>query len=193
MLNSHFRQTDKEAWVEGDCPHCAGRRQFVRIALSHDELRHWLFCLSCGCPIVWDNGHQSPACMPHRIPKGLPDEVKTAWEEARACLSVGASTAAVMLCRKILMHLAVEHGLPPKDSKGWSPNFSQCVDHLEGQGVITRRMKGWVERIREVGNEANHELTPVADNAARDVATFTEQLLVLAFELEALEEEAAPA
>lgn len=44
----------------------------------------------------------------------------------------------------------------------------------------------WIERIKDLGNDANHELNPIEPDVAPDVVTFTEQLLVLADELDAL-------
>ncbi|MEE6297192.1 DUF4145 domain-containing protein [Georgenia wangjunii] len=91
-----------------------------------------------------------------------------------------------MLCRKLLMHIAVTHGLAPKNPKGWAPTFADVVGHLESEGLITKKMRPWVDRIKDVGNEANHELEPVSADDALDVATFTQQLLILAFEMDAL-------
>ena len=47
-------------------------------------------------------------------------------------------------------------------------------------------MREWVDEIKSIGNDANHELTPILADQANDVATFTEQLLVLAYEMRAL-------
>jgi hypothetical protein len=46
-------------------------------------------------------------------------------------------------------------------------------------------MRRWVERIKDVGNDANHELTPISAETALLMATFTEQLVVLAYEFNA--------
>lgn len=46
-------------------------------------------------------------------------------------------------------------------------------------------MKAWVDRIKEIGNDANHTLVPITKEQAFDVATFMEQLLILAYELDA--------
>ncbi len=42
--------------------------------------------------------------------------------------------------------------------------------------------KPWVERIRENGNEAAHELTAVTPERARMTLEFTQQLLQLVYE-----------
>jgi hypothetical protein len=38
----------------------------------------------------------------------LPPEIEMAWNEARNAYSVAAFTASEMMCRKILMHIAVD-------------------------------------------------------------------------------------
>lgn len=115
------------------------------------------------------------------------------WNEIRECLGVGAFTASVMLCRKLLMHVAVAHGLPARNAKDFAPTFAQCVDHLLAEGIVTKRMEPWIERIREVGNEANHEIAPVGKESALDVATFTQKLLELAYEMDDTMSKAQPA
>ena len=81
-------------------------------------------------------------------------------------------------------HVAVTHGLPAKDKSNRAPNFAQCINHLASEGIITQKMRPWIDRIRDVGNEANHEISPVAKEAALDVATFTQKLLELAYEMD---------
>jgi hypothetical protein len=47
-------------------------------------------------------------------------------------------------------------------------------------------MRPWVERIKDVGNEANHDLASISIDQAMDVARFTRQLINLAYELQAM-------
>jgi len=49
-----------------------------------------------------------PAAPIGKMIGGLPDDVKDAWREARVAHNVAAYTASEMMCRKILMHLAVD-------------------------------------------------------------------------------------
>jgi hypothetical protein len=143
-------------------------------------------------PVVSVNGSLRPAVAPLMAARGLPPAEEAAWSEARGCLGVGANTAAVMMCRKILFHVAVTHGLPAKNAKDRAPSFVEAVDHLESEGLITKRMRPWVERIKDVGNEANHEIEPVSSELATDVANFTLQLLRLTYEMDALMEATDP-
>ena len=191
----HIQQygtADDNAYTEQDCANCDSRQSLVVAIDTHNGTR-WLRCVACRTGMVrYGNLATHPAARPLRVPAGVPEDVVRAWNEARDCLSVGANTAAVMICRKVLFHLAVEHGLPPKNDRDRAPTFIECVDHLQDEGIFTARMRSWVDRIKDIGNEANHDLTAISAEAATDVATFTQQLLVLAFELDALNNAANP-
>jgi hypothetical protein len=178
-----FSKSEDRAYAMGDCPDC-GAHQFVVIAVTSSQSHAWVRCMNCKLAMAVNSGVSSPPQKPLRVPTGLPSDEGEVWGEIRECLGVGAYTAAVMLCRKLLMHIAVAHGLPAKDNKDRAPNFAQCVDHLLAEGVVTKRMEPWIERIREVGNEANHEIAPVGKESALDVAMFTQKLLELAYEMD---------
>lgn len=181
--SSSYSRSDDMAYATGNCPNC-GALQFMVIAVTKTREHAWLRCINCRIALALNGDVVSPAQKPLRLPSGLPDDESDVWNEIRECLGVGAYTAAVMLCRKLLMHIAVAHGLPAKDSKDRAPNFTQCVEHLLAEGVVTKRMQPWIDRIREIGNEANHEIAPVDKEAALDVATFTQKLLELAYEMD---------
>ena len=156
------------------------------LARTTDLSAIWLRCVSCRKPYVLYQGRLSPGTKPLSVPAGLEGVELAAWTEARECLAVGAYTAAVMMCRKILFHMAVTEEMPAKNIKGKAPSFVEVVGHLEARGIFTARMRPWVDRIKDVGNEANHEIVPVSSEAALDVARFTEQLLRLAYEMDYL-------
>lgn len=178
-------------YATGSCPFC-GAHQFAIIAYSGDRKRIWARCVSCRAGVVQNKGIQSPEALPLREPSGLPEVEARVWDEARRCLSVNANAAAVMLCRKLLFHVAVTHGLAEKNEKGWAPTFKECTDHMLTEGLITARMKPWVDRIKDVGNEANHEIEPITQEQATDVATFTQKLLELAYEMDDAMTKASP-
>jgi hypothetical protein len=170
----------KDAWVAIDCPHCGGV-QALKIGQGPNTV--WLRCATCEKGYVKNGGEVAPAALPMRTPDKLPSEDRAVWHEVRTCLGSGAHMAAVMLCRKLLLHLAVENGLEPENTKGHAPGFAECVKHLQKAGVITQQMLEWVEPIKDVGNTANHKIATVTKEQAEQVASFTLQLLVLAYEL----------
>lgn len=161
------------------------------IVLAYSNSTAWLVC-HCGRGYVRRVSTLYPAARPLSAPAGLPADVATAWNEARDCLSVGAYTGTAMLCRKILFHVAVDEGLEPADAKGFAPTFKACVDHLENEGIITARMRKWVEHVKDVGNEANHDLTAIDREGADRLATFVHQLLQMHYGTKAALESLAP-
>lgn len=81
------------------------------VAFQRDGDRRWMRCVNCSVGVVENEGVNSPAPKPLTVPLGLSGDELAAWTEVRECLAVGANTAAVMMCRKLLLHVAVSNGL----------------------------------------------------------------------------------
>ena len=134
-------------------------------------------CPSCGGPTFFHiTGEQYPDVPFGSHVKHVPEEVEKLYDEARRCTSSSAYTAAVMLCRKILMHLAVEQGAE-KDK-----NFAYYVTYLSDKGFVPPHGKHWVDHIRKKGNEANHEILLMNRDDAKDIILFIEMLLKFIYE-----------
>jgi ssDNA-binding Zn-finger/Zn-ribbon topoisomerase 1 len=184
-----IKASDDNAWfvIRGGCPSCQGT-QGAAVAYTNDgsDFVMWGRCVNCKNGFVVNRNGMSPSQLPLRPIRGLEPDTEAAWGEIRSCLSVGATTAAVHMCRKVLLHVAVEKGLPAKNDKDRAPTFAACIDHLSDEGYVTPPMKSWVEKIKDVGNDGAHELPQISAEAARMVAEFTLQLLVLTYEMAAL-------
>jgi len=183
-IYASYTRGDSEAFALSVCSNCSGT-QMVVLAWTNDG-QAWYRCANCGFGKVNNFGISAPSAAPLSNPKGLAGTELDVWTEVRRCLSIAAPTAAVMLCRKLLFHIAVANGLPAKNDKDRAPTYAEAVKALEDAEVITRKMRPWVNRIKDVGNDANHELEPVTMESAMDVALFTEQVLRLAYEMDAL-------
>lgn len=109
----------------------------------------------------------------------LPVGIKEAYEEARDCTKVKANTACVLICRKLLMHIAVECGAEEGKS------FLSYVEFLSENGYVPPNGKGWVDHIRKKGNEANHEIVLMSRDDAEDLIIFLEMLLKFIYEFPA--------
>jgi hypothetical protein len=108
--------------------------------------------------------------------ENLSDDVKGIYGEARRCLTVEANAAAVMLCRKLLMHIAVERGAQAGES------FVFYIDYLLANGFISANNRDWVDRIRTLGNEANHTITAHSRGDAETIIEFSAMLLKTIYE-----------
>jgi len=110
--------------------------------------------------------------------KGLPDEVKNAWREARVSHNVAAYTASEVMCRKILMHVAV-------DKAGSSPGekFYVYVNDLDSAGYVAPGLKPVIDQVRDRGNGAAHELPQSTEAESRVTLQITEHLLRTVYEM----------
>jgi hypothetical protein len=106
----------------------------------------------------------------------LPPTVESLYNEARNCMSVSAPTASALASRKLLMNIAVHLGAA-EDQK-----FFKYVNYISDNGYVPPNAKGWVDHIRDKGNEATHEIPAVSLEDAKDLLTFMEMLLKLVFE-----------
>jgi hypothetical protein len=141
----------------------------------------WILCPSCiDASVLTKEGLLYPSAASGPVIEGLPGTVKDAYHEARMCLTVNGFTACELLCRKILMYVAVEKGAPTGDT------FNNYLTHLTGLGYIAPPMKGWVELIRKHGNQSTHELPSPDRTRAESTLMLTAELLRLIYEMEYL-------
>ncbi len=143
---------------------------------AQHSLKIWL--CPCGNPTFFDiHDVQYPACAYGNKINGITSkEVEQLYEEARRCTSASAYTAAVLSCRKLLMHIAVEKGAPE------GKPFIEYVEYLSDKNYVPPDGKGWVDYIRQKGNEANHEIVLMTQEDAKDLINFSEMLLRLVYE-----------
>jgi len=140
----------------------------------------WLICPLCsyGSVVEYD-GKIYPAGKYGEALDGLTPDVNSAYNEARECMSIGAHTGCQLVCRKILMHIAVD-----KCNGKEGDSFENYIHNIEKAGYITPPMKPWVDKIRKEGNDATHKLASPTPKDAENIMNFTTQLLRLVYEME---------
>lgn len=180
--NAHSTSvTSGDAAVPITCGHCGREVLAAVIADVHSESPEvrWLRCPSCGRGLVLNAGNvMSPSAPAGEMVEGLPPETEAAYAEARGAMGVGAYTAGELMCRKILMHVAVDKGA------GGNKSFAHYIDYLTSKGYITPPMKPWVDQIRKNGNESTHEIPPADKDRALGTLAFTTQMLRLVYEMQ---------
>jgi len=117
--------------------------------------------------------------MPGNDVNSVPEKVYELYNEARKCVAVFAYTASVLICRKLLMNLAVSQGADE------NLRFIEYVDYLADNGFVPPNGKGWVDHIRKKGNEATHEIVLMNQEDAHELISFSEMLLKFIFEFPA--------
>jgi len=164
-----------------DCGYC-GRSVSAHVTSlyhgSDGRIIWWMICPMCSYGSVKDSeGNIYPVKKFGDYLQGLPPDVEQAYDEARNCFSVKAYSACTLICRKLLMHIAVDKG----DTAG--KQFVEYINYLQTNGFITAVMNDWVGKIREGGNESTHELPPASDGKAKNILLFTIQLLRNVYEM----------
>lgn len=164
-------------------PLASAKGWYAQIEGSSSAPRAFVYiCHHCTSPTFIDHlGQQWPGVVFGNSVSDIPDKsVLEIYEEARRATGAGANTAAVLCCRKLLMHIAVAKGATAGQT------FAAYVDWLLANHYISPEAKDWVDHIRTKGNEANHEIVimPAAD--AEDLLAFCEMLLKTIFEFPAV-------
>ena len=135
-------------------------------------------CHHCNNPTFFDtDSNQFPGTSFGKSVDYIPSkEVTLLYNEARDCMKVNAYTASVMCCRKLLMNIAVDRGA------NLGLKYVQYVDYLADKGFVPPNGKGWVEHIKNKGNEANHEIVTMTRDDAEELNSFVEMLLKFIYE-----------
>jgi hypothetical protein len=184
-----YYSANKQNWEHYTCPYCSRDVNGAVVAGYTTPAGSWCLwvrCPSCGKGAVIQDGMLHPATPFGPTIEGLPPETAEAYQEARSCMGVGAFTAAELMCRKILMHVAVDKG-----AAAGQP-FVTYLDHLEKAGYVTPPMKGWVDLIRKHGNLATHEIPAPNQQQAESTVMFTAELLRLVYEMEHMAKKYTP-
>lgn len=106
----------------------------------------------------------------------IPSEIHKVYQEAIDSYSAGAFTGTTLLCRKLLMSIAVNLGA--KENQ----NFAEYVKFLDDGGYITKTSRNWVDLIRTIGNKATHDLDVSTQEEAEKVLTVCEMILKINYE-----------
>lgn len=94
-------------------------------------------------------------------------------------MSVNSFTATVLVCRKMLMNIAVAQGTEA------GLTFVKYVEFLASNHFVPPNGKGWVDHIRSKGNEATHEIALMTSDDAGELISFVEMLLKFIYEFPA--------
>ncbi len=147
---------------------------------DNDYTSHSIYiCSFCRRPSYFDTGQQTPRAPFGNEVASLPFDVQQLYQEARRCMTVDAYTGAVLLCRKILMNVAVSKGAAEGEQ------FIKYVEYLDSKGYVPPDGKKWVDHIRKKGNEATHEIKQMWQHDGAGLITFTEMLLRFVYEFPA--------
>ncbi len=143
---------------------------------SGDASQAICICPTCDHPTYLGVSTQMPGAPYGKDVDGVPEDVDNLYRQARQCMSVSSHTSAILTCRKILMHIAVEKGADVGKS------FLDYVQYLADNHYVPPGAYGWVDHIRKKGNEANHRIVIMGQEDAGNLIDFIEMLLKTSYE-----------
>jgi DNA-directed RNA polymerase subunit RPC12/RpoP len=145
---------------------------------THSQKGGVFMCPQCRAPTYFppNEARQIPGSSFGHPVSHVPGELNALYEEARSCIAGSNFTAAVLVCRKMLMNIGVQQGAAENGK------FIEYVDYLSQKGFVPPHGKHWVDHIRRKGNEANHEITLMNDKDAKELLVFMEMLLKFIYE-----------
>jgi hypothetical protein len=101
----------------------------------------------------------------------IPEALRLEHLEARRCFRNGAFTATVVMVRRTLEGVCVEHGI--NDTP-----LVKALKSMQDTGLIEGRLVEWAQALRVLGNEAAHFTgTRVAREDAQDALALAEAIL----------------
>ncbi len=119
---------------------------------------------------------QVPAPMLGRTIERLPEDVEFLHSEMRRASAVGAYSLVIIGGRKLLMHVAVSLGAEEGESFKW------YVEYLEKNHFTPPKSKLWVTKIKDMGNESNHEILISSNEDSVKIMKFIDLLLTFNYE-----------
>lgn len=130
------------------CGFC-GEKVAAHMGYTNQHNGHHIYiCPNCGAPTYFIAGKQHPGALIGRNIKNLPDDVGEVYKEIRNSVQNSCYTAAVLMGRKLLMHIAVDIA---KAKEG--ETFVNYVEHLKNSGYIPPHGGKWLKFVKNIGNE----------------------------------------
>ncbi len=141
-----------------------------------DNLGGVYVCPNCGGPTFFTSSARYPTPALGNPVQHVPPDLYALYEEARRSSGQNCFTGAVLLCRKMLMNIAVQQGA----AEGLK--FIEYVNFIAEKGYVPPNGKHWVDHIRKKGNEATHEIAVMKEQDAKELISFIEMLLRFIYE-----------
>ncbi len=165
------------------CWNCGNKVSSEKAYQSHDTYNpshigsRIYICPHCKAPVVVDDENKQIILpLPGKEINKLPENIGIIYSEIRKCMQSSCFNGAIMLMRKLIMHIAVEEG----DEEG--KKFIQYVDFLCENGIVPKKSKNKADSVRGLGNATNHEIENRTKEEAENCFEFIELLLEVNYE-----------
>ncbi len=136
------------------------------------QLLRIYICPHCQLPTMTtgDFYWRLPAYPPGTFIEHVPTQLAALYDEARAAAGANAHTAAVMVCRVLLMNIAVDRGAKKRQTYDFYINYLFEGHYLSPDG------KQVAEYVKRLGNDANHKIVMMDSDASGAVIRIIEAL-----------------
>jgi hypothetical protein len=165
----------------------ASQKAYFTIKRAYDGTKYGsliYICPHCNAPVLIDDKKNEVLLpLPGIEIKNIPENLKLVYNEIRKCMQNNCINGAIMLMRKLIMHIAVEEG----DIEG--RKFEQYVDFLCTSGIVPKKSKNKADSVRTLGNSTNHEIENRSLEEAQNCFEFIELLLKVNYEFADQEED----
>lgn len=164
------------------CWNCGNKISSEKAYNTYNKARNryssWIYiCPHCKAPIILDDKQKQILLpLPGKQIKKLPKNIGVVYSEIRKCMQVGCFNGAIMLMRKLIMHIAVEEGA----SEG--KKFIEYIDYLCDNNVVPPKSRNKADSVRTLGNDANHKIEDRTQEEAQNCFEFIELLLKVNYE-----------
>lgn len=183
---SQIETTTSRQYTCGHCgnPISSEKAYISRTQATSIQQGKIYICHSCNKPTYFTvTGEQTPGARLGGSIEHLPEDVGSLYKEIQNATAAASFTAAVLAARKLLMHIAVDAGAEA------GKKFVEYVNYLVENNYTPPNSAAWVDEIRKIGNEANHEIVIMDEPRAKSIIKLIEMLLKFNYEFPA---EAAP-
>ena len=159
-----YVDVDAESGVAGKysflkCPRCA--RPFIMLQVDDGP--------------GWEEPSRLYPPLEMGVSQAIPNSLRLAYNEARACFRTKAYTATAIMCRKTLEGIADENKITTR-------NLASALKEMKDKGIIENRLFDWADALRISGNEAAHGVNSnISPQDAKDILEFTHALLEYVF------------
>lgn len=118
-------------------------------------------------PIICDveSNCTYPPGLPFDSVRNLPEDIQKVYSECKPAFGSGCYTAAVILARTLLNHVAVDKGA--EENKSFQFYVNYLVDNY-----MPKNAKGWVDTIRAFANASTHHLEILEQQDAEQAIKF---------------------
>jgi len=186
-----------------DCPHCHTKKVSFNsygevIRINTKTYITAFFCSGCYGGIIAEIKHEPgsspfnysgnidaskhlrvlkiyPSAIETKAPGYLSENLKNFFLQAATSLESKNYDAAAIMTRKVL-----EVAVKVLDAEG-SGDLYNRIESLSDKNLITQDLKDWAHAIRDDGNTAAHEETPVSKEFAEELLSFAEMFLMYTF------------